>query len=320
MSPYCSVFLLLTLQKCVFCVRPCGAEKYVSALEGGNVILQVVEEEFEDISWVFNKVHIATTTPNSTIIIKSWNFKSKLYTENGSLGIAEISMADSGTFTASVFKKEDSCSQCYQLSVHSNFTNHDIQVHHNLTGDGGCFITCAVNKADVTITWSSLNTDYKEEASTLHLNRTRMNSSWVCTAANRVINISKIIEPGTLCYEEIVKSKIVRNLILVCATLVVLGAVLAFCLKKKIMTSSTCEKKTKHIPIIEDFQKENFYHEIALKEHPPVMKVEQRNKKAEEQKEKCILTTIYTTAKNTTMVPVNKEVTLDCVYSTIMDC
>ncbi|XP_066465091.1 uncharacterized protein [Eleutherodactylus coqui] len=115
----CAAILLLTLLKCVFCYPPCGKEKNVSAVEGENVILQVDEEDFNEISWVIGGAHIATTKPNNTIEIKSHNYKSKLYTDkNGSLGIAKVIMEHSGTFIASIFKNEDPCSQSYHLTVY----------------------------------------------------------------------------------------------------------------------------------------------------------------------------------------------------------
>ncbi|XP_044128700.1 uncharacterized protein LOC122922225 isoform X2 [Bufo gargarizans] len=104
---YCTAILLLIFQKCVFCYKPCGEVKNVSAVEGENVILQVDEEMITEISWVFGNKHIATTQPNKTIDIKSWDYRSKLYTEgNVSLGIVKINTEQSGTFVASIFKEK----------------------------------------------------------------------------------------------------------------------------------------------------------------------------------------------------------------------
>ncbi|XP_066465090.1 SLAM family member 5-like isoform X1 [Eleutherodactylus coqui] len=292
----CAAILLLTLLKCVFCYPPCGKEKNVSAVEGENVILQVDEEDFNEISWVIGGAHIATTKPNNTIEIKSHNYKSKLYTDkNGSLGIAKVIMEHSGTFIASIFKNEDPCSQSYHLTVYSNFSDHDLQILHNITYNERCFITCVVNKADVTSTWSSVDMVYEEKTSTLHLNDKTMNISWMCTAANKLINISKIIEPRTLCYDE--KDKTVMIVIIVCVFLIIMGTVCAYCLRKKIkqmmLHCSTCITKNKpnNALFTDVSQNDNPYYEIQLKGNSPAMTVSRKMKSIEKQE----INTIYST-------------------------
>ncbi|XP_044128699.1 uncharacterized protein LOC122922225 isoform X1 [Bufo gargarizans] len=222
---YCTAILLLIFQKCVFCYKPCGEVKNVSAVEGENVILQVDEEMITEISWVFGNKHIATTQPNKTIDIKSWDYRSKLYTEgNVSLGIVKINTEQSGTFVASIFKEKGECSQEYHLTVYS-------------TEKGG----------------------------------------------------------------------MVAIVTLMCVVLIVLVTFCTCCLKNKKMRTmrcSSCGRKPITAPFTGNIQKENVYYEILLKGNPPNMTVNHENKDVIERRE-TVVNTIYATATNPSMVPVD---------------
>ncbi|CAN2390109.1 hypothetical protein PRIEUP_LOCUS145, partial [Pristimantis euphronides] len=316
MSPYCAAILLLTFPYGIFSYAPCGEERHVSSIEGKNVILKVDTQDFTEISWVFNTAHIATTKPNNTIETKSRDYKSKLYTEKtGSLGIAKAEMDNSGIFVASIFKKEDACSQRYNLTVYSNFTSHDLQILHNLTEDQSCFITCIVKNPDVVTTWRSEDSGYREVTSTLQLDNRTMNMSWVCTATNKLINASKIIEPWTLCYHGTKKDNRLVIVIVVCVLLLILGVVSAYCLKKikvKLMLCSTCGNKPINDVVIEELQSGIVYYEIPIKKESPAVMVGKKKKKLIEKRETEV-NIIYTKLPNPPVGPVKEQVFLDPV-------
>ncbi|XP_069806374.1 SLAM family member 5-like [Dendropsophus ebraccatus] len=294
MSTYCHLLLLLSLHKCVSFHKLCGAMRNLSAVEGADVILQADEKEITEISWVFKGFHIATTKPQNFINIKRRNDRSRLHTDPScSLGIRPITMEDSGMFMASVFKEEEECKQMYNLTVHSSFSDHDLQVHHNVSGDGSCFLTCVVGKPDVTTIWSIVNSSYTERTPTLRLNNTRMNLTWVCNVDNKVINASKIIEPWTLCYDGTKDRNMIMIFVGCCIFLLLVVAIACFLKKNMTTQCSICGTKPKNVPPNEDLQDANPYYEIIMKEDPAYETVGNKDKEGEEMMK---LNTIYAKA------------------------
>ncbi|KAM3919058.1 uncharacterized protein RB166_013812 [Leptodactylus fuscus] len=323
MSHDYGVILLFTLLKCVFCYDSCGDSKNISALEGDNVILQVDEKGFTEISWVFQNAHIATTKPNSSIDIKGRDYKSKLYNKgDGSLGITKITLKDSGTFVASIFKEEETCSQTYQLTVYSNFSRHDLQIHHNISRDEICFITCVVNKPGVKTTWSRENSKHTTlHNSTLRVDPTERNLTWVCTAANKVLNVSKTFEPATLCHDGSfmdhtrAKQANVVTVVVLMLVLLIISVACAYYFRKKIKfrdPSSVTYIKPETVPVPEV----NPYCEIEFTRDLPDLTVGHTKKQASEPGESAVHT-IYATIPSPTMGQDRKQVLLDPVYSTI---
>ncbi|XP_066465095.1 SLAM family member 9-like isoform X2 [Eleutherodactylus coqui] len=206
MSSYCAVILLLILQK-LLCSDTCSPEVPVHAAEGENVTLQINETEVKEISWLLGGHHIVTTKPGKPVIIKDRKLKQRLQgTDQGSLEIIDVYLEDQGEYSATVFKENNNdCVQHFRVNVYPKLLNEDIEIKSTVSGKEPCNVTltCAVNRSDVTIFWSSQsesNTVIRDHTLTLY--NVHPNNTYSCTAENPAIKTSRSIKPWIFCLED----------------------------------------------------------------------------------------------------------------------
>ncbi|KAG9468054.1 hypothetical protein GDO78_013838 [Eleutherodactylus coqui] len=147
------------------------------------------------------------SNPGKPVIIKDRKLKQRLQgTDQGSLEIIDVYLEDQGEYSATVFKeKNNDCVQHFRVNVYPKLLNEDIEIKSTVSGKEPCNVTltCAVNRSDVTIFWSSQsesNTVIRDHTLTLY--NVHPNSTYSCTAENPAIKTSRSIKPWIFCLED----------------------------------------------------------------------------------------------------------------------
>ncbi|XP_044127846.1 SLAM family member 9-like isoform X2 [Bufo gargarizans] len=192
--------MMIVHQPCVVC----GLE-HVSAAEGGEVILRVPRSENTVINWILlpSGTVVAITEPGNPIYEKALRneYRGRVSSEDdGSLHIYHLSLKDQGVYRAQSLD-ERICVK-FNLTVYENLSSGDIKINHNLTRNDTCSLSllCAVDKRDVTITWSNAQSgDINVTGGVLYVPPRDVNFTYTCTARNPVSNVSKTVIPGEYC-------------------------------------------------------------------------------------------------------------------------
>ncbi|XP_040267739.1 SLAM family member 9-like isoform X2 [Bufo bufo] len=198
------LILMFILQTRVVYGKLCGLE-HVSAAEGGEVILRVPRSENTFINWILlpSGTVVAPTEPGKPINENALRneYRGRVSSEaDGSLHINHLSLKDQGVYRAQ--STDDRICVVFNLTLYENLTSGDIKINHNLTRNDTCALSllCAVDKRDVTITWSTEQSGHiNMTGGLLYVPPSDVNFTYTCTARNPVSNVSKIVIPRKYC-------------------------------------------------------------------------------------------------------------------------
>ncbi|XP_075700666.1 SLAM family member 9-like [Rhinoderma darwinii] len=203
----------------VVCDEFCRREN-VSGAEGGEVILRVHQTGITFIYWILLPEGdvLITTEPGESIdesdVIDQ--YKGRLRSEaDGSLHLRNLSPQDQKIYKADIRKEEHGICVQFNLTVYERLSPEDIKINHSITRNDTCSLglLCTVDKRDVTVTWSNLNSsDINVTQGVLYIPPSSVDITYICTARNPVSNVSETVIPGKYCQTDSLIRKFQKDL------------------------------------------------------------------------------------------------------------